>query len=203
MRIGLLSDTHQPLAVQTGIMAHALPESRKALWHEIHETFAGVDLILHGGDIVDPVVLDWCEAIAPVRAAQGNNDLGWTDPRMEEIVRIEVEGFKIAMLHAVEPEDGPIESLLREYLSGEHVDIFITGDTHFERMDFRDGVLQVNTGSPTLPHHWSSRPGTVGLLDITPGRIEARIVRLAEEAGLRNPGIEYTYTPETGVIRHG
>ena len=189
MRIGLLSDTHQP-------------SEQKTLWREIHDQFAGVDLIMHGGDIVHSMVLDWCEEIAPTIAARGNNDTGWDDHRMEDVVRLDVEGFKIAMVHAIEPEDRPIEHLLRQYLKGEHVDIFISGDTHVERIDMRDGVLQVNSGSPTLPHLWSTRLGTVGILDITPGRIEARIVKLGETPGRRNPGIEYTYTPETGVIRH-
>ena len=40
-------------------------------------------------------------------------------------------------------------------------------------------------------------------LDIKDGRVEARIVKLGETEGRRNPGIEYTYTPETGVIRLG
>ena len=190
MRIGLLSDTHQP-------------SDQRTIWPEIYTAFEGVDLILHGGDIVHPMVLDWCEEIAPTRACRGNNDMGWDDPRMEDIVFMDIEGFRLGMVHAIEPEDQPIETLIRAYLKGEHVDIFVSGDTHVERMDYRDGVLQVNSGSPTLPHQYSTRLGTVGILDITPGRVEARILRLGVTPDLRNPGIEYTYTPETGVVRHG
>ena len=36
--------------------------------------FAGVDLILHGGDLVAPEVLDLLARIAPVEAVGGNND---------------------------------------------------------------------------------------------------------------------------------
>ena len=32
------------------------------------------------------------------------------------------------------------------------LDIMVTGDTHVERIDYREGVLQINSGSPTLPH---------------------------------------------------
>jgi predicted phosphodiesterase len=46
MRIGLLTDTH-------------LPSTIRHLWDEVKTAFAGVDLILHGGDIVTPRVLDW------------------------------------------------------------------------------------------------------------------------------------------------
>ena len=190
MRIGLLTDTHQP-------------SEQKTLWPEIYTAFAGVDLILHGGDIVHPMVLDWCEQIAPTRACRGNNDTGWDDPRMEEVVLMDVEGYRLGMVHAIEPEDRPIEHLLRQYFKGEHLDIFVSGDTHVERLDYRDGVLQINSGSPTLPHLWSTRLGTVGLLDITPGRIEAKIIKLGETPERRNPGIEWSYKPETGVVRLG
>lgn len=191
MRIGLISDTHQPNDV-------------KHLWPEVYEAFAGVDLILHGGDINDPVVLDWLEEIAPTLACRGNNDIGWSDPRMTDTVVLELEGLRLAMRHDMEPESRPIDELLGRYWGGERYDILIAGDTHFELIDHRDGVLQLNSGSPTLPHHWSTRLGTVGLLEIGDGRvIEARMVRLGHTEGRPNPGIEYHFTPETGVLRLG
>ena len=189
MRIGLITDTHQP-------------NDRKTLWDEVVEAFKDCDLILHGGDIVHPMVLDWLEAIAPVKACRGNNDVGWDDPRMEEVVRFEVDGVKIAMAHAMEPETRPLADLTRLYLDGIPADIIVTGDTHFERIDFREGVLQVNSGSATLPHLWSTRLGTVGFIEINHGRIEAFIKKLGETEGRRNPGIEWSYTPETGVVKH-
>ena len=190
MRIGLISDTHQP-------------NEQKTLWPEVYEAFRGVDLILHGGDVVHSVVLDWCEEIAPTLACRGNNDNWMNDSRLEEMVIIEVEGFKIGMVHAFwEPEDRPVAYFVKQFFDGQDVDVIISGDTHMEGIDYRDGVLQVNSGSPTEPHLWSPRLGTVGILDVTPGRVEARIVRLGETPGRKNPGVEYTYTPETGVIRH-
>ena len=41
-------------------------------------------------------------------------------------------------------------------------------------MDFREGVLQVNSGSAVLPHHYSPRLGTVAILDLEPGQLRAR-----------------------------
>jgi putative phosphoesterase len=190
MRIGLISDTHQP-------------SDRKTLWQEVHEAFAGVDLILHGGDIVHPMVLDWLQEIAPVLAARGNNDFGWHDPRLEDVQRLDVEGLRIVMLHNMEPEDRPIDYLRRAFLRGEHADVIVTGHTHFERLDYRDGVLQINSGSPTHPHQYSTRLGTVGLLEIAGGRIEASIRRLGHSEGRDNPGMEYRFAPETGVVRIG
>jgi putative phosphoesterase len=190
MLIGLISDTHQP-------------SEQRSLWEEVHSAFRGVDLILHAGDIVHPMVLDWLEEIAPVRAARGNNDIGWQDPRMEDLQLIDVEGMQVAMVHGMEPEDRPIEELRRRHLGGQWADVFVTGDTHIERLDYRDGVLQINSGSPTLPHHWSTRLGTVGLLEIGRDKLEARILRLGHTEGRRNPGIEYSFSRDTGVVRLG
>jgi hypothetical protein len=179
-RIGILSDTH-------------MPADRRELWSEIGAAFEGVDLVLHSGDIVHPVILDQCEQWAPVLAALGNNDFGMPDPRVKPLQLLDIEGFRIAMVHDMEPEDEPIEELRRKYLGGERADVFVTGHTHFERMDFRDGVLQINSGSPVHPHLWSTRLGTVAVLDLGTNGLRAKIVRLGESEGLRNPGIEYRF----------
>jgi uncharacterized protein len=186
-RVGVLSDTHMPASVRT-------------LWDEITVAFAGVDLILHAGDIVLPSVLDQLEAIAPVLAARGNNDPGWEDARVADAQWLDLEGFRIAMVHDMEPEDEPIDVLTRRYLGGERADVIITGHTHFERLAWRDNALQVNPGSPVHPHLWSTRLGTVALLELAPGMLRARIVRLGEQVGLRNPGIAFAFDGEAVVV---
>ena len=183
MRIGLVTDTH-------------LPSTIRELWDEVRVAFAGVDLILHGGDIVSPRVLDWLDDIAPTRAARGNNDGGWEDPRLEDMQWLHLEGWRIVMIHDMEPEERPIAALQERYLRGEHADIIISGHTHFERLEYRDGVLQVNSGSATHPHLWSTRLGTVGVLDIAPGKMTARILRLGESPDLKNPGRELFFDLE-------
>jgi putative phosphoesterase len=180
VRIGILSDTHMRGSV-------------RELWPEIGEVFAGVDLILHSGDITQLEVLDQLEEIAPVLAAKGNNDPGLRDPRLADEQRLDFDGISIAMVHDMEPEDEPIDVLRDRYLAGRHADVMITGHTHRERLDFRDGVLQVNSGSPVHPHLWSTRLGTVALLEVGGGMLRSRIVRLGEHEGLRNPGIEYEF----------
>jgi putative phosphoesterase len=183
-RIGILSDTH-------------MPSDLRQLWDEVWVAFAGVDLILHSGDIVHPIVLDQLEAFAPVVAALGNNDFCANDARVKMTQWLDIEGFRIAMVHDMEPENEPIDDLCRRYLRGERPDVIVTGHTHYERMDFRDGVLQVNSGSPTHPHLWSTRLGTVAILDLAPGSLKASIVRLGETEGRRNPGIEYAFDGES------
>ena len=172
MRIGLISDTH-------------LPSSIRDPWPEVALAFRQVDLILHAGDIVTPRILDWLEDIAPALAALGNNDFGMDDRRVKATQTLDVDGWRVGMLHDV--------------TSGIHfdtpVDVVISGHTHYERLALRDGVVYVNPGSATLPHHQSTRLGTVGVLDVEGERLSARIIRLGDGplvngALLRNPGVE-------------
>ena len=164
------------------------------LWDEVGTAFAGCDLILHSGDVSHPQVLDRCEQWAPVLAALGNHDDPChDDPRVKPMQLLDIEGFRLAMVHEMDPEDEPIAELSKRFLFGERADIFVCGDSHYERMDFRDGVLQVNSGSAVLPHNYSQRLGTVAILDLAPGQLRARIIRLGELPGLPNPGIEFMF----------
>ncbi|HLF76952.1 MAG TPA: metallophosphoesterase family protein, partial [Dehalococcoidia bacterium] len=157
--------------------------------------------ILHAGDIIHPIVLDWLQEIAPVLAARGNNDRDLNDPRILDRHFLDHGGRRLAMVHDMEPEDRPLDYLRKTFLKGEHADIMVTGHTHIERLDYREGVLQINPGSATLPHLRSTRLGTVALLDWHDDRLEARTVRLGETEGLPNPGRELHFTLETGVVR--
>ena len=61
MRIGLISDTH-------------VPEAGEQLPGEVFDLLAGVDMVMHAGDMHIIDVLDWLEVIAPVLGARGNGD---------------------------------------------------------------------------------------------------------------------------------
>src|SRR3954452_2149736 len=63
LRIGLISDTH-------------IPEARAELWPQVFDVLAGVDLILHGGDIHELFVLDQLNELAPLWSARGNGEDG-------------------------------------------------------------------------------------------------------------------------------
>ena len=93
LRIGLISDTH-------------IPEARRTLWDEVYDSLAGVDLILHAGDMHDVVVLDWLERVAPVIGVRGNGDDGTSgrpvapnDPRLAYNQVLTVDGLRIGMTH--------------------------------------------------------------------------------------------------------
>jgi putative phosphoesterase len=165
MRIGLLSDTH-------------VPSGRFPLWPEVYEAFRGVDRIFHLGDIFIPAVLDWLEEVAPVLAVRGNNDSFDTgDPRFKDRHILEIEGLRVGLIHILEPYDRPVDWLLQRYF-GQTLDVVVFGDTHYELVEERDGVLFVNPGSPTYPRNMERRLGTVGILEVNGGRASAEIIQL-------------------------
>ena len=94
------------------------------------------------------------------------------------------------MVHDTEPEDRPIDVIVERELAGDKPEILFTGHTHLERIEHRDGVVQINSGSPTQPHLFSTRLGSVGLLELEPDMLRARILRLGESEDLRNPARE-------------
>lgn len=176
MRVGLVTDTHLP----------ALIRSLDDLGPECAAFFRTVDLILHGGDVTAPSVLDWLGTFAPVLVAQGNND-DFRDPRMQPMQRLEVQGWRIGMVHNLAPESRPIAELRARHFDGAELDIVIGGHTHLERLELREGVLLVNAGSPTLPHQKETRLGTVGLLEFDGDHLHAEILLLGHTHGKRNP----------------
>ena len=175
MRIGLLTDTHLP-----GMIRH-LDE----LGPEPGSFFSTVDLILHGGDLTSPIVLDWLEQFAPVLCATGNND-PIPDPRSKEVQVIEVEGWRIGMVHDLRADHRPISDLQQSFETP--VDIMVCGHTHRERLEQREGVLLLNSGSPTFPWNKELRLGTVGLLELSPEELHAEIVVLGHTPDKPNPG---------------
>ncbi len=81
--LGVISDTH-------GL---ARPQALDAL--------AGVDLILHAGDIGNQQVLDTLNQIAPVVAVRGNNDKGDWATSIPDWEAVEVGSISIYMLDDV------------------------------------------------------------------------------------------------------
>jgi putative phosphoesterase len=168
MRIGLLADTH-------------IPREVRELPPQVKEVLSGVDLILHGGDIYELSLLDELEEIAPVLAARGNGDTKLPDdPRLKIAHLMTVGGLSLGLAHAVEyPELDwyPLEKSMQRFFGG-RVDILVCGDSHVPVAEECKGVVVINSGSPSLP--WGLRQlGTVGLLQVDDGLVEARIIDLS------------------------
>jgi putative phosphoesterase len=185
LRVGIVSDTHLP----------ALFRQLDGLGPEAAEFFAGVDLILHAGDVTAPSVLDWLEQFAPVIAARGNND-GFTDPRLAPRQLLDLEGWRIGMVHNLTPEARPLP-LLRDRYFDAGVEVMIAGHTHLERIVHADGLTLINAGSPILPHHKETRLGCVGVLELSPDSLRAEILPLGETPGRPNPTRHHTLEVHT------
>jgi len=171
MRIGLISDTH-------------IPFERKELPPQVLETFQGVDLILHAGDIYAHAVLDELEHIAPVLAALGDDDYSAPDPRIKEKHILKLEGQTLWLIH--EGPHIPISplwlSLRQNRISPEkdkysRPDIIVFGHEHRTVVERCDGVLYINPGSPTLLNYQPGL-GTVGILELNSGKADVHIIHL-------------------------
>ena len=170
MRIGLITDTHLPGQIRDLGELGQVPQ----------EFLSSVDLIMHGGDLTSPIVLDWCEQFAPVICSTGNND-PIPDPRMKEVQILETEGWTIGMIHSLEGQFRPIKDLQK--LFPKPVNIMISGHTHQERLEYREGVVLINSGSITFPQHKEVRLGTVGILEIESQKLKVDIFPLGETPG--------------------
>jgi putative phosphoesterase len=150
MRVGLISDTH-------GLLR---PEAVEAL--------AGVDHILHAGDIGTAEILTSLGHIAPVTAVRGNNDKG---PWASAIAEVEVAtfaGLHVYMIHDVAELDlDPVASGFAAV---------IAGHSHRPRVERKGGVLFVNPGSAG-PRRFKL-PVTVGFLEVDGTSVSASIREL-------------------------
>ena len=148
--LGVISDTH-------GLVR---PEALSAL--------AGVERIVHAGDIGDRAVLDALARVAPVTAVRGNNDRGGWAKAIPETEGVEVGGVSLYLLHDLHELD--LEPRAAGFAA------VISGHSHQPRIDERDGVLYLNPGSAG-PRRFKL-PISVAKLTIENARVSARLVTL-------------------------
>ena len=76
----------------------------------------------------------------------------------------------------------------------------ISGHTHQERLEYREGVVLINSGSITFPQHKEVRLGTVGILEIESQKLKVDIFPLGETPGSPNPGSRLYLEMEEGIV---
>lgn len=119
--VGIISDTH-------GLLR---PEALTAL--------QGSHLIIHAGDIGKPEVLTALEALAPVIAVKGNNDLGLWAASIPHTQSTTIGGHQILVIHDVKQLDlDPIHSPFT---------FIISGHSHKPTATEHNGILFLNPGS--------------------------------------------------------
>mgnify|MGYP006176293565 CR=1 FL=1 len=156
MRIGLISDTHGRLRA------------------EVFDILAGVEHILHAGDIGPADLLDELEALAPVTAVWGNTDGFDLRARVPEVAAVELAGARIVVAHGHQL-GSPDPAGLREAHAG--ADVIVYGHTHRPLVD-PGRPLVVNPGSAGAAR-FGLAP-SVGILTLDPTGAREPDVELVE-----------------------
>lgn len=152
--IGLISDTH-------GLV-------RK----DVHQALAGVELILHAGDVGGDEILDELALIAPVAAVFGNTDAPG-DPRLSESIDRTIGGVRIHVSHGHELGSPTPERLAERYAA----DVIIYGHTHRQLVTTIDNCLIVNPGAAGA-RRFKLEP-SVARMTIENGRAQVELISLA------------------------
>jgi hypothetical protein len=150
MRIGVISDTH-------GLLR---PEVITAL--------AGVERILHLGDVCKTSILKDLGKIAPVTAVRGNMDREGPCSELPETEVVLVNDRYVYMLH-------DLKTLHLDPAAGKFAAVLF-GHTHVPNYYRRQGVLYFNPGS-CGPRRFEL-PVTVGLIEVEDEEFTPSIVKL-------------------------
>jgi uncharacterized protein len=151
LRVGVLSDTH-------GLLR---PEARAFL--------VGCDYIIHGGDIGERAILKELEALAPLIAVRGNNDIEPWSKRLRATELVRVGGLFFFVIHDL--------SRLDQDLRAVKVRAVISGHSHQPQAVERDGILYLNPGS-CGPRRFKL-PISIGEIIVSGTNISARTVELS------------------------
>jgi uncharacterized protein len=155
MKLGLVSDTHGLLRA------------------EVFEVFAGVDHILHAGDVGPAELLVELEAIAPVTAVWGNTD-GWdVRNRVPEVAELELGGAAIVVVHGMQLGSPTPEKVAAAY---PRAALAVFGHSHQPVVRRVGATLAVNPGSAGRQRFRD--PVSVALAEIASGTVTARLVDL-------------------------
>jgi len=164
MKIGVIADPH----------GHLAPGATAAL--------AGVELILHAGDIGGAGIIAELEELAPVLAVHGKSDAGTALARQHPAMCwVERERVTISLTHI----GGPPAELARA-LPGEpslRPQVYIFGHSHLSLLKRHDGVLFLNPGAAGRPRFGGGL--SVAILSVSDGSAEATLIPLA--TGTRRP----------------
>ena len=153
--IGLISDTHGMVRAS------------------VHAALAGVELILHAGDVGGDEILDELELIAPVLAVYGNTD-GPGNRRLAESVERTIGGVRVHVSHGHELGSPTPAKLLERYTA----DVIVYGHTHKQLVVRAGGRLVVNPGAAGA-RRFKLEP-SVARLTIADGGAEVELLPLGD-----------------------
>ena len=152
--IGLISDTH-------GLVRP-----------DVHTALAGVELILHAGDVGGDDVLRELGLIAPVRAVRGNTDPP-DDPPLPAAIDLIIGGVNVHVSHGHEVGSPNPQRLLARY----EADVIVYGHTHKQLVTHVANRWVVNPGAAG-PRRFDLMP-SVAKLTIRDRSVEIETLDLA------------------------
>jgi putative phosphoesterase len=139
----------------------------------VHGALAGVELILHAGDVGGDEILDELSLIAPVYAVYGNTDaIG--DSRLAAAIEREIGGVRIHVSHGHELGSPTPETLLARYAA----DVIVYGHTHTQLVARAEERLVVNPGAAGA-RRFRLEP-TVARLTIVNRRADVELIPLGD-----------------------
>ncbi len=190
LTVGVLSDTH-------------LPYRLSELPSRVVDIFAGVDLILHAGDVDEVDFLQSLKEIAPLYAVRGNIHLGdrsWGGRELPVEIRLTLLNYQVALTHGHRPGaagwlfkardvllskvgrtgQAKLNAEISHRLSGLYpdADVVIFGHTHKAYVQQIAGTLFFNPGA--VASAWREQ-ASVGLLHLEKDGIKAEIIPLHPE----------------------
>jgi uncharacterized protein len=182
MTIGLVSDTH----------GYFEPK--------LKTTLAGVELILHAGDVGREPVLEELREIAPVQAVRGNVDSPHSG--LPLTLQLAPGSAGVHVLHVLPASQPDLEAwaeaagygrpipkaadrLVRAFEPSTEVVLF--GHSHRPCAVSMGGILWINPGSAGRKRF--SLPRTCGLLEVSANELDARILPLEDDGALLPPHI--------------
>ena len=143
-------------------MVGVIADTHGLLRPEVAAAFAGVQLILHAGDVCGQSVLDGLSTLAPVEAVYGNCDDSH-DPSLRRERVVTLGGVTIHVSHGHELGRPEPSQLLARY----HGDVVIFGHTHKAVVLREGGRVAFNPGAAG-PRRFDVKP-SVARLTITAG----------------------------------
>jgi len=132
MKIGVLSDTH-------------LHRSERDLRLLFDRYLVDVDLILHAGDYVSSDIIVFLSR-KPFHGVRGNMDSLEVKMSLPEKKVIELEGYRIGLIHGWGSPEGLENRIMDEFRD---VDAIVYGHSHKPANHVSEGVLFFNPGTVT------------------------------------------------------
>jgi putative phosphoesterase len=151
-----------------GILAGVLSDTHGHLSRKARQALAGVDWIIHAGDIGGPEILSELKQIATVTAVRGNMDFGSWTRHLPEVAVVELGGVSLYVLHDLfhldlDPQAAGFQAV-------------VNGHTHRAVAERKNGVLYINPGSATFPKR--DVPASLALLRVQGRTLSVEMVDL-------------------------